>query len=311
MSPVQSKKILSLTLKALVSAFFVIWLIFKVHWIEVWEIVRHISMFSIGLYILLLLSGIGISALKWKTIARTKGFEHSWSEYFWTYLSGTFINNFLPGFVGGDAYRSYWLGKEEKRYTAAASTVVLDRLTGLVAAMILALVCSLLRWDVMVSSPLWLFLEIVMVGVLSTLLVWHFVGRWRMVQTIASMLPQKIVSFLGELTSKKEGRFISRMLLLSLAFNGVGVGLANLTLFLGLDPLFDWKSYFSVIFLMSIIASIPVSINNIGIKEWAYVTFFGLFGMRPELAVTVALLGRAIQMLVSFLALPVYLKQRN
>jgi hypothetical protein len=56
---------------------------------------------------------------------------------------------------------------------------------------------------------------------------------------------------------------------------------------------------------------VPLSINNIGIKEWAYVTFFALVGVSVEIAVTAALLSRFIQMLISFIALPYYLRNRE
>jgi hypothetical protein len=63
--------------------------------------------------------------------------------------------------------------------------------------------------------------------------------------------------------------------------------------------------------LINIIASIPISINNIGIKEWAYHTFFVFISVDPSVAVTVALSSRFIQMLISFFALPEFLRRRN
>jgi hypothetical protein len=69
--------------------------------------------------------------------------------------------------------------------------------------------------------------------------------------------------------------------------------------------------FLSVIFLVTLISSVPLSINNIGIKEWAYVTFFGLLGVSIETAITVSILSRFLQMLISFIALPYYLKKEN
>jgi hypothetical protein len=69
--------------------------------------------------------------------------------------------------------------------------------------------------------------------------------------------------------------------------------------------------YMSVIFLISIVSSIPISINNLGVKEWAYIFFFGLFGVELTLAVTVVILSRVVQMLMSFLAVPLYWQFRK
>ena len=87
-------------------------------------------------------------------------------------------------------------------------------------------------------------------------------------------------------------------------FNFVGVGVANYLLFQALGISISFPAFLSAIFLISIISSIPISINNIGLKEWAYYTFFGILGVNASAAVAVALTGRILQMLVSFLAFP-------
>ena len=61
--------------------------------------------------------GIGISSYKWKILSDFKEFKVGFIDLFKIYLTGAFINNFFPSIIGGDAYRSYMLGKaEEKRY---------------------------------------------------------------------------------------------------------------------------------------------------------------------------------------------------
>ncbi len=69
--------------------------------------------------------------------------------------------------------------------------------------------------------------------------------------------------------------------------------------------------YLSVIFLISIVSSVPITINNIGIKEWAYITFFGFFGAPAAAVISVAIISRTIQMLLSFFALPIYLSEKK
>jgi hypothetical protein len=67
----------------------------------------------------------------------------------------------------------------------------------------------------------------------------------------------------------------------------------------------------SVIFLISIISALPISINNIGLKEWAYITFFGIFGLSSGAVIAVSIISRFIQMAVSFTAMPIYLKSKK
>jgi len=99
-------------------------------------------------------------------------------------------------------------------------------------------------------------------------------------------------------------------ILLGIIFSFIGVAMLNYVLFQALGIEIGMLNYLSVIFLIAIISSIPVSVNNIGIKEWAYVTFFGLFGLNASAVLTVAIISRTIQMVVSFAALPMYLRRK-
>lgn len=102
---------------------------------------------------------------------------------------------------------------------------------------------------------------------------------------------------------------MKKAILWGMAFDFVGIAFSNYILFLALGAEISILNYLSVIFLISIISSLPVSINNIGIKEWAYITFFGVFGLPSSTVVAVAIVGRIVQMLMSFFALPVYLRR--
>jgi uncharacterized membrane protein YbhN (UPF0104 family) len=307
----KASKQLLFVAKVGVSLAFVAWLVLKVDWTEVWMSVRGVRLEFLAFYTLLLLLGIAISAQKWRFIAQSKDFEGSFGEYFFTYLSGMFINNFLPSFIGGDTYRAYWLGRAERRYSLAASTVIFDRFTGLVAAMLLAFSFALLRLDVMLASPLWLGINVVMAAGVAGVMLWPLVSSTALVRRLWVFLPDKLRRVLGEMRTHGRKGLLGPALAFSVVFHVVGIGLANLVLFEAFNYSVPLLNYFAVIFLISIVSSIPVSINNIGIKEWAYFTFFGMFSMNAEVAVTVAIVSRFLQMLISFAALPVYLGARR
>jgi len=73
-------------------------------------------------------------------------------------------------------------------------------------------------------------------------------------------------------------------------------------------PLLD---FFAIIFLVSIISVLPVSIGSLGVKEWAIVALFSLIGVSAEIAISAAIVHRLLQMLVSFLGLPTYLYSKT
>lgn len=305
----------SFTLKALMSLFFIVWLVYKVKWADVWENVRHVQVQYLMWYVVFVLLGMLASAKKWQIIARFKGFQRSVWGCFRAYLTGSFINNFLPGFIGGDMFRTYWLGKQRNGYSLAVSTVVFDRLSGLFAAAMLTVIFSIFTFGNVVQSSLWTFLFVLLILFVIAVTFWGAV--WRqvsdivIVQHIVRVLPPKIQTFLNEVRDYFRKEILVPALSFSLVFNILGVGIANLILFRAFGQTVPILDFFAVIFLISIVSSIPVSINNIGIKEWAYYTFFILIHVNPEVAITVAIVGRFMQMILSFFAFPDFLRRKE
>lgn len=307
------KKIIKFILKLGVSGGFLAWVIFRVNWQEVWFYISQVEIWQLVLYLAVVLLGMLISAYKWQILARYKEIHLSLFEHFKLYFIGSFINNFMPSFIGGDTYRAYQLGYAEKKYAAAASTVMMDRITGLVGATIMGLIFALLNFknvfqhNLLVFSYcillLSFFFDIAMTKVKSN----EFLKR-----KAIEILPEKIVHFLRELGSyDKSSNTVGKAVFWGGIFSMVGVALANFILFWALGVEISFLNYMSVIFLITVVSAIPVSINNIGIKEWAYITFFSLFGVNPSQVITVAILSRFLQMLLSFFSFPLYWQNKK
>lgn len=305
-------KIVKFSIKAVISLAFLAYVILKVDWLEVWNEMKEIAWWQILFYMAVLTLGMYISSYKWKILAEHKKFKLSHFEYFKLYLAGTFINNFMPSFVGGDTYKSYQVGKEGKRYVEAASTVMVDRITGLVGAMILALIFSLINFRHIIHSNVLIIVNIlVLISFASDVVIagmkksvfWKGLAR--------KFLPQKILTLVKEIYSYGDNKkILKKSILWGMIFNFVGVALVNYVLFKSLGIQIGILDYLSVIFLTSIVASVPISINNIGVKEWSYIAFFGAMGIPSTPVITVSILSRILQMIVSFFALPIYMKDK-
>ncbi len=312
------KKILKFSLKLLVSVVFLAWIIWRVNWTEVFSLLRQVQVGYLALYFLLLVAGMAISAYKWKILASFKGIEHSFFQFFKLYLTGTFINNFMPSFVGGDAYRIYQAGKEGKKYTSSASAVVMDRLTGLFGAMLLVIIFSLANVSVILGQKILLLLNTIVFAAVLGIIIFFLTRQrlfWKKIlagSRIKKIIPEKFLGFFAELAHYSgDKNVLGQALGWSMLFGVVGLAAANYVLFLALGERMNVLDYLSVIFLISFISALPISINNIGVKEWAYLTFFGFFGVPGALVITVAILSRLLQMLVSFLAWPMYLQSKK
>ncbi|EKE19253.1 MAG: hypothetical protein ACD_9C00072G0002, partial [uncultured bacterium] len=206
---------------------------------------------------------------------------------------------------------SYQAGKDSKRWAAAGMSVIFDRITGIFAAMLLTGIFAIFQWNEISKYPELKMTVIAVLIFMHGIIFFGLASRFSFWKKIARRLP-KIVQDLGkELNHYREEKTYLKAIGISVLFSVVGLAFLNGILFVGLGISIGIWQYLSVIFLISIISSLPVSINNIGIKEWAYVTFFGFFGVSASAVVTVALVSRILQMIVSFLALPAYLKNKN
>ncbi len=307
---IPKKKILFL-LKLAVTSGLVALLIEKVDWTAIGEKFSEASLPLVLAAFAFYVIGMLISVGRWRVTARFKKFDLPFADAVRFHLAGLFINNFLPSFLGGDAYRSYLLGREDKRYAAATSTVIFVRFVGLWATIALFLAFGFLSYGTVFSQPMFslfgLGLGIFFVfDVLLTL----FSDR-APVQRLFSIFPKKLQGFFREIGGYTDRNFLWESFLVSLAFSFVGVGLFNLALFSAFGESVPVIPYLSVVFLTSFVSSLPLSVNNIGLKEWAYYTFFPLIGISPEAALAVALLGRFLQMFASLFGARSFFKEKK
>lgn len=305
------RKKIELIFKLLITLGFLAWVILKVDWVQVLFYLRAITFWKLVLYAIIIVLGIGISSYKWKLLAQFKGIRHSFGDYCQLYLTGTFINNFMPSFIGGDTFKAYKTGKLEKKYIEAASAVMADRITGLIGMTILALLFSVLNLKVVLQNHFLFLINLVLALSLLLDILIAKTRNMRVWKNFLDRLPQKIARFIIEVQNYSDSGIIFKAVSLGILFQFIGVAVANWLLFWALGIEISIFNYLSVIFLISLISSIPISINNIGVKEWAYVTFFGIYGLDAAAVVTVAILSRIIQMVISFFALPAYLKNRR
>jgi uncharacterized protein (TIRG00374 family) len=298
-------------LKLAISVLLLYLLVVTVDWEKSWKVVQSIDIILLGIYGILVFAGIIISSYKWKIISTFCGFSHSLVQHIRWYIAGTFVNNFLPSIVGGDTYRALSLGKYEGRRSPAIASVLFDRYTGLVAMAIMAVGFSVVNIAKVVEHPLWIVLFFgALLGV--GLQFFLFPGkRWSFFALVSQFFPKKADRIRETLEQFQEKYIISTSLLWGSVFAFIGVGLANYVLFLAFGISLSLIDFLSVIFFINIISALPLSINNIGVKEWAYFVFFGFLGVAPEFSVTVAIVSRFVQMIISLFGIPTFFQKKN
>src|ERR1044072_7549259 len=111
----------------------------KVDWHQLFEIVSHIEL-SWAL-LASLLTGILVVgfAVRWQLFLRAKAIPLPLSTTLLLTCAGQFFNSVLPGSTGGDVLKIYQACRlNPERKADAAATVLVDRLTALLALLFLA-----------------------------------------------------------------------------------------------------------------------------------------------------------------------------
>ena len=235
----------------------------------------------------LLLIGTWVSSLRWKTILETSGFSPSIKKLFTLYIQGYFFNNFLPTQMGGDVYKSIGVGKDIKDHSTALFSVFMDRFSGLVILLLVALfgISSLFGFKGIIFSLLILFVGLIL----------YFPVLNLFAKKIKFFRKFKRASLLF-LKDKKRGLLVLFYSLLVQVFSFS----STYALFLGLGVVLPLWSVFAFMPIAAFSLLIP-SFNGFGTQELVYSYLFANVGVTSIVSITASLLIHIVRLIMSLL----------
>ena len=141
------KSYLQLLIRFIVSVGLMVWLVTMIDWDEAFHTMKEGSPFYFVLAFLAIQITVATSIWKWKMLIQSSEKKLSNDQVSPTYLGklyyiGLFFNNFMPGSVGGDVVRIYYLGKKTSVATATTS-VLFERITAGFALVGIVLISAL------------------------------------------------------------------------------------------------------------------------------------------------------------------------
>lgn len=255
----------------------------------------------------LMVLSIFIRAYRWHVVLRGTGSRVRFGRLVELYFVGSFFNAFLPSGLGGDVVRAAEAAQDVDS-GVAVGTVLVDRLTGLMALFAMALVVLPFRPD---EFPLSLARSVGFlcgVGLLAGLIL----VDGRLLRAAARRLPPGIRAagnnFLDRFARAIDRcgwRALAGALLISVGFNLVQIAWwATTGRALGLDIPFSY--YVLVVPVMSIALLAP-SIGGLGVRENLAPLLFSGAGISAEQAVALTLLVFGLERVASLLGAPVYI----
>jgi hypothetical protein len=218
-----------------------------------------------------------------------------------SYFVGLFFNNFLPTGMGGDVVRIYDVAKYSRQPSASAASVIAERALGSFAQGLIALFGLALGYEMAKSfsaAIMALFL-----GLCLLLLVLLFGERWarRLNLPDPFSLKSKALRVLESISFCLRNKPVAIWVVcVSLLFHAMVV-LINYLIFRALGANVSLVSCFLLIPIISVITLLPISINGLGVREGAYIYFFGRLGLSTMESVAASLLFFFLLTLVSLI----------
>jgi glycosyltransferase 2 family protein len=278
------------------------------------EILQALGEMTVGSVLYLMLISvllIYISALKWQLFLAAFGSFIPALRLFRLYLVGYFVNLILPSFVGGDAVRSWYVGRTSGQHHAFTSTI-LERYTGFLAMVALAVVF------VWFAEQATFEIKVLVLCVALGLAVGTFLALSTKALALFAKLPrtQPIIHHLhkvqaGLQLAARNKPLLVKALLLSVLYHSVTV--VN-TIAAGYVVGWDnapVQELFVVLPLILIIGALPITPSGLGIQEGAFLYFLSTLGASPAQALGVALVLRAKSYVLAALGWICWLLEKN
>jgi uncharacterized membrane protein YbhN (UPF0104 family) len=272
------KRILSFVLKLLISSVLLYIFFSQVDINTVREILKQtkIPLFVAGFFIYM--STIFISTKRW-SLFLPQGMNYF--KLVSLYFIGSFFNTFLPGLVGGDAVKAFYLYRHIGKGGLSLAAVFMDRYMGLIAMAGIALIASIGGYTYIKGTEIvWVILVFIGALLLASLFLWKV--NWGKIKFLSSFYAP-----LMEYKSKR--KTIYKGLMLGFAVQGLGItSVYFLSLSIGLKVSIVY--FFMFIPIISAASAIPVSVAGLGIREAGYVILFTKIGVTSAEALSLSLL---------------------
>lgn len=200
-------------------------------------------------------------------------------------MIGSFFNTILPGIIGGDAVKAYYLYRETGNPGISMASVFMDRYIGFISIMLIALMALPFGFFYIKDTEL----EYLFPGIILAFIAGSFVFfRLRIGERFKFF--REFYSFFDAYRDfNRSANILLKSLLLSATIQLMNM-VAVYILSLGAGIELSFLPILLFIPFIVTVSMIPISISGLGVREGAFVILFGKAGVRPEAAITLSLL---------------------
>ncbi|MHA1484999.1 MAG: lysylphosphatidylglycerol synthase transmembrane domain-containing protein, partial [Candidatus Thorarchaeota archaeon] len=127
-------------------------LLSRVNLAEIVEALKSASILYLVVAQVLLFSQVVVGAYRWQILLSPKGIRVPLRSLTAFYLVGSFFNRFLPTALGGDVMRGYELARRSGRGVDSATTVIMERILGLLSLFIICWISLIFSFQMLAGT---------------------------------------------------------------------------------------------------------------------------------------------------------------
>ncbi|MEW6001378.1 MAG: lysylphosphatidylglycerol synthase transmembrane domain-containing protein [Nitrospirota bacterium] len=274
----KANKIFLFALKLVISSLLLYIIFSKFGFYQVLNTLKAMSPAAFIAAIFLYLSAVLVSTLRWKLLLPgVLGIR----KLFSLYLIGSFFNTILPGLIGGDAVKAFYLYHATGNGSLSFASIFMDRYLGFVMLMAICTIAYPFGYRYFQGSAVeWLLPAVVLSFIAASLLIFGL----RLGKRIKFF--SEFYDYFHSYRNQKE--VILKTLILSLIVQLFSI-LSVYILAIGIGQPVPLLAYFIFLPLIVFFTTLPISISGLGVREGSFVLFFGLIGIKPEVSAAISL----------------------
>ena len=264
---------------------------------QIIAMLQKIGLVSFLIASLLYIVSICASAWRWKLLLPER---FRFRRLFSLYMIGCFFSTFLPGVIGGDVVKAYYLNKDAKKLSLTLASVFMDRYLGYVSLMIIGMGAYPFAVRFFGDSVYKLAMPLIFIAFAVGSVLFFGLKLGRRFKTVSEFYDYFV------LLKAKKG-VIAKAIVISLVIQVIGLtAVTVLASAMGEKiPILPLLVFLPIIITIS---SLPISISGLGVREGSFVLLLGLIGVKPAVATSLSLSWFFSTFLGSFPGLVAYIR---
>jgi uncharacterized protein (TIRG00374 family) len=292
-------------IQLLVSAILLVGLCFFVELEETRQAWVNANVYYLVVAVILVILGRILMAVKWNLLLRAKNIYVSWCEVTRVYYISSFLGVYLPPTIGADVVRAYYVARTKGPLRHIVSSILVERLLGLIAVLMFAVGGAILLLTLFANSEsnIYRLLGAVLI-MMAVVMIGFFASLSASVSSIIMSLIRRLErkNRVGKVAQKANNLYESYLLFRTR--KGILAGFFLLTCLevcfpvlwcyivsLGLGLTIPLLYFLAFVPTIIVLVRLPISLDGFGIQEGGFVYFLALVGAPTSLGLSVGLIS--------------------